>query len=316
MPAAAPRAESRRVTSPLPRTTTRGTRSGRPTSASAPACPGVGTSCTASAGTPFSRRDGAITSSTRAVALPSAAAPVRSTAALRALSTWDATSIVTFGRASNTAPITPTGTRRSNTRSPVGRVRTKRCSAGSGVSASTSSWTAMSASRSGVSRSRSSRPPVMPPRSAASTSAAFAASRSAVRSRSAAAIVRRAASTAGPPAERTPGAAPAARCAAARTAACSGVSAVSATASLPVVLTVLTASQRAMPSAGTVTPGLARACGSRRAARPGAGTSSGCRGAADGARSGHGARRVRPAPRRRRRCRCSAGSPGRTGRRR
>ena len=41
----------------------------------------------------------------------------------------------------------------------------------------------------------------------------------------AAAIVRRAASTAGPPAARTPGAAPAARCAAVRTAPCSGVSA-------------------------------------------------------------------------------------------
>ena len=145
--------------------------------------------------------------------------------------------MVTFGRASNTAPITPTGTRRSNTRSPDGRVRTKCCRGGSGVSASTSSCTAMSASRSGVRRRRSSRPPVMPPRSAASTSAAFAASRSSVRSRSAAAMVCRAASTAGPPAERTPGAAAAARWAARRTAACSGVSARSSAAAAVLVLT-------------------------------------------------------------------------------
>ena len=122
MPAAAPSAASRRVTSPLPRTTTSGTSSGRPTSASAPAWPGVGTSCTASAGTPLAASAGAITCSTRACALPSAAAPVRRTAALRALSTCDATSTVTLGRASNTAPITPTGTRRSYTRSPVGSV--------------------------------------------------------------------------------------------------------------------------------------------------------------------------------------------------
>jgi hypothetical protein len=74
---------------------------------------GVGTSCTASAGTPLAASAGAITCSTRACALPSAAAPVRRTAALRALSTCDATSTVTLGRASNTAPITPTGTRRS-----------------------------------------------------------------------------------------------------------------------------------------------------------------------------------------------------------
>ncbi len=128
------------MTSPLPRTTTSGTRSGSPTSASAPAWPGVGTSCTAAAGTPFLSSAGASTSSTSARAEPSAADPVRSTAAERALSTCEATSTVTFGRASNTAPITPTGTRRSNTRSPVGSVRTGRCSGGSGVAASTSSW--------------------------------------------------------------------------------------------------------------------------------------------------------------------------------
>ena len=146
------------MTSPLPRTTTSGTRSGRPTSASAPAWPGVGTSCTASAGTPLAASAGAITCSTSACALPSAAAPVRRTAALRALSTCDATSTVTLGRASNTAPITPTGTRRSYTRSPVGRSRTNTCSGGSGVAARTSSWVAMSARRSGVRRRRSSRP--------------------------------------------------------------------------------------------------------------------------------------------------------------
>ena len=110
------------MTSPLPRTTTSGTSSGRPTRASAPAWPGVGTSCTASAGTPLAASAGAITCSTSACALPSAAAPVRRTAALRALSTCDATSTVTLGRASNTAPMTPTGTRRSYTRSPVGQL--------------------------------------------------------------------------------------------------------------------------------------------------------------------------------------------------
>jgi hypothetical protein len=224
VPAVAPSADSLRVTSPLPRTTTSGTRSGSPTSASAPAWPGVGTSCTAPAGTPWRSRAGAITRSTSARADPSAADPVRSTAALRALSTCDATSTVTFGRASNTAPITPTGTRRSYTRSPLGSVRTSRCSGGSGVSASTSSWVAMSASRSGDRRRRSSSPAAIPPRSAAATSAALAASSSPSRSRNSVAAVRRAASTPEPPAARTPGAADAARWAAARTAVASGVS--------------------------------------------------------------------------------------------
>ncbi len=210
------------MTSPEPRTTTSGTRSGRPTNASAPAWPGVGTSWTASAGIPLASSAGAMTSSTRAFALPNAAAPVRRTAALRALSTCDATSTVTLGLASNTAPMTPTGTRRSYTRSPVGSSRTNVCSGGSGVAARTSSWVAMSARRSGVRRRRSSRPCAMPPARAASTSARLAASRSSARSRRSPAAARRAASTAGPPAARTPGAAAAARLAASRTAVCSG----------------------------------------------------------------------------------------------
>ena len=215
------------MTSPLPRTTTSGTRSGRPTSASAPAWPGGGNELD---GVRRGRRAPPATARSRGSTSAVGAArarptPVRSTAALRALSTWEATSTVTLGRASNTAPITPTGTRRSNTRSPVGSVRTKRCSGGSGVSASTSSWTAMSASRSGVSRSRSSRPPVMPPRSRGVDVGGVRGEQRRRRGRAARpAAVRRAASTAAPPAARTPGAAAAAACAAARTAACSGAS--------------------------------------------------------------------------------------------
>jgi hypothetical protein len=158
---------------------------------------------------------------------------------------------------------------------------------GSGVSASTSSWTAMSASRSGrepqpVEAGRRSCPHAR----AASTSTAFAASRSAVRSRSAAAIVRRAASTAGAPGRAHPGRG--------------------------------AGGPLRGGADGTVFGGLG-VTGRRRGAdgADGAHGIPGCHAGSERRRSGTvGGGRFRPGPHRRPRCRCSAGSPGRTGRRR
>ena len=102
--------------------------------------------------------------------------------------------MVTLGRASKFAPITPTGTRRSVSRSPPGSSRTGWLSGGNAASASSPSCRAMSCSRDGSRRSRSSSPRPSPACSPSAMSAALAARISPARSVSSAAIPRSAAS--------------------------------------------------------------------------------------------------------------------------
>ena len=86
--------------SPLPRRITSGTSAGKRTSAEAASRSTRGTSWMTSGSMPASASAGAMTTSRSRWAEPSAAEPVRSTPALRDFTSWEATSTVTFGRAS------------------------------------------------------------------------------------------------------------------------------------------------------------------------------------------------------------------------
>lgn len=141
--------------SPLPRRMTRGTVSGSETSAYAAARSSLGTSWMASGFSPASVRAGVITWVTKAWEERRAAEPVRSTPPLRDLRNWEATSSVTFGRASKFAPMTPTGRRRSSRTRPSPRSSRTLSRGSCGTSASVRSAAAMSSSRGPVSRRRS-----------------------------------------------------------------------------------------------------------------------------------------------------------------
>ena len=312
MPAAAPSAASRRVTSPLPRTTTRGTRSGSPTSASAPACPGVGTSCTASAGTPFSlqgRRDHQLDQRRRAAQRGGTRAQHGGAAGLEHL-----------GRDVH-RHVRPGLEHRAD--HPDGHAPLEHPLAG-GQGADE----ALQRRLGGVGEhleldghvGEALGRQAQPVEQAAGHAAALGGvdvrgvrgeqvvGRGRAAPRPSCAARRR---RPGPRRRGRPGAAAAARWAAARTAACSGVSrVVGRRRRRLLVLTSARLPRRARP----------RSRGPRSAAVHVAGADgdrcSGARGAAATLRSDHGARGLTPAPRRRSRCRCSAGSSGRTGRRR
>ena len=142
--------------------------------------------------------------------------------ATRALSTCDATSTVTLGRASKTAPITPTGTRRSNTRSPSaarGRNAERRLGGvGEHVELDGHVGEALGGEAQAVEQARGHAVLLR-----GLDVGGVGGQQLGARSRSSPAAVRRAASMAGPPAARTPGAAAAARCAESRTAASASV---------------------------------------------------------------------------------------------
>ena len=153
--------------------------------ARAPSRSGERTRPTAAAGRPLCSSAGRRTSSTRTVTVRSAAPPVRSTAVLRLLSSWHATSRATFGLASKFAPTVPIGIRRSLTSSPLGSVHDAISRSSGGMAAIAATWSA-SASTLRPSRRRRSRVPSSSRPVASSTSASLAARSSRRRSRTSA----------------------------------------------------------------------------------------------------------------------------------
>ena len=162
------------VVSPLPRRITSGTSLGIETSRRAPSRSGERTSPTAPGGSPAASSAGRSTSSTSTVTVPSAAPPVRRTAALRLLRSWPATSSATFGRASKFAPTAPIGIRRSLTCRPFGSVH-EPASRSSGSTPAIASSCSARPSIAGVVEAQPVERPLVDAVLAASTSAALAA---------------------------------------------------------------------------------------------------------------------------------------------